>query len=309
MTQALGVKNNRSPFFTKKRKGSILSEEFGNFAAGLPAAEHTFRERKGQEMEAYTSFAAVYDRFMDNVPYEEWTEYLWGLLTEYGVKDGLVLDLGCGTGNLTEALAGRGYDMIGVDNSEDMLQIAIEKRTESGADILYLLQDMQAFELYGTVAAAVSICDSMNYLTAYQEFVSTLSLVNNYLDPGGIFIFDMNTLYKYRDVIGDRTIAENREDCSFIWENVFDEEERINEYDLTLFIEEGNGLYRRFEETHYQKAYTLEEIRQAVAESGMKLEAMYDAFTREEPKKDSERVYVVVRECGKSTLPAGQENG
>lgn len=251
-------------------------------------------------MEAYTSFAAVYDRFMDNVPYEEWTEYLGGLLAEYGVKDGLVLDLGCGTGMMTEALARRGYDMIGVDNSEDMLQIAMEKRAESGADILYLLQDMQAFELYGTVAAVVSICDSMNYLTEYKDLVSTLSLVNNYLDPGGIFIFDLNTLYKYRDVIGDSTIAENRETCSFIWENSFDEEERINEYDLTLFIEEENGLYRRFEETHYQKAYTPEEIRQAVAEAGMKLEVVYDAFTREEPKEDSQRIYVVAREQGKA---------
>ncbi|MCI9359637.1 MAG: class I SAM-dependent methyltransferase [Hungatella sp.] len=251
-------------------------------------------------MEAYTGFAAVYDRFMDNVPYEEWAGYLWELLKEYGVEDGLVLDLGCGTGNLTEALAGRGYDMIGVDNAEDMLQIAMEKREKSGSDILYLLQDMREFELYGTVAAVVSICDSMNYLTEYEELVHTLSLVNNYLDPEGIFIFDLNTLHKYRDVIGDSTIAESREDCCFIWDNVFDEEERINEYDLTLFIEVEGGLYQRFEETHYQKAYTLEEIRQAVAEAGMKLEAVYDAFTREEPKEDSERVYVVVRERGKA---------
>lgn len=251
-------------------------------------------------MEAYTGFAAVYDRFMDNVPYEEWAGYLWELLKEYGIEGGLVLDLGCGTGNLTETLAGYGYDMIGVDNAEDMLQIAMEKREKSGFDILYLLQDMREFELYGTVAAVVSICDSMNYLTEYEELVHTLSLVNNYLDPGGIFIFDLNTLHKYRDVIGDSTIAESREDCCFIWDNVFDEEERINEYDLTLFIEEEGGLYRRFEETHYQKAYTLEEIRQAVAEAGMELEAVYDAFTREEPKEDSERVYVVARERGKA---------
>ena len=251
-------------------------------------------------MEAYTSFAAVYDRFMDNVPYEEWTGYLQGLLAEYGVEDGLVLDLGCGTGNVTEALASRGYDMIGVDNSEDMLQIAMDKRGRSGLDILYLLQDMREFELYGTVAAVVSICDSMNYLTAYEDLVHTLSLVDNYLDPGGIFIFDLNTLYKYRDVIGDRTIAESREDCCFIWDNVYDEQDRINEYALTLFIREEKGLYRRFEETHYQRAYTLKEIRQAVEEAGMELAAVYDAFTREAPKKDSERVYVGAREQKKA---------
>ena len=119
-------------------------------------------------MDAYSSFASVYDQFMDNVPYEEWADYLTGLLGEYQVHDGLVLDLGCGTGSLTEILATKGYDMIGIDNSEDMLQIAMEKRADSGLDILYLLQDMREFELYGTVAAVVSICDSMNYLTDYE---------------------------------------------------------------------------------------------------------------------------------------------
>lgn len=140
-------------------------------------------------MDAYSSFASVYDQFMDNVPYEEWAEYLTGLLGEYQVHDGLVLDLGCGTGSLTEILAKKGYDMIGIDNSEDMLQIAMEKRADSGLDILYLLQDMREFELYGTVAAVVSICDSMNYLTDYEDLVQTLKLVNNYLDPQGCFYF------------------------------------------------------------------------------------------------------------------------
>lgn len=115
-------------------------------------------------MDAYTSFAAVYDMFMDNIPYEEWCEYLTSLLQENGVLDGLLLDLGCGTGSLTELLAKKGYDMIGVDISGDMLQLAMEKRERSGADILYLLQDMREFELFGTVRAVVSICDSMNYI-------------------------------------------------------------------------------------------------------------------------------------------------
>ena len=114
-------------------------------------------------MEAYTSFAQVYDLFMDNVPYEEWCAYIAGILRDYGIEDGLVLELGCGTGSLTRALSGAGYDMIGVDNSEDMLEIAMDKQQE-GEDILYLLQDMREFELYGTVRAVVSICDSMNTL-------------------------------------------------------------------------------------------------------------------------------------------------
>ena len=189
-------------------------------------------------MEAYTSFAYVYDTFMDNVPYGEGARHIREKLCEHGVTDGIVLDLGCGTGTMTERLAGYGYDMIGVDNSEEMLELAMEKKTESGYDILYLLQDMRGFELYGTVRAVVSVCDSVNYITEPDELEEVFRLVNNYLDPKGIFLFDFNTVHKYRDVIGDSTIAEDRGVCSFIWDNRYYEKEQINEYDLTLFIAE-----------------------------------------------------------------------
>lgn len=189
-------------------------------------------------MKAYTSFAYVYDTFMDNVPYGEWARHIREKLCEHGVTDGIVLDLGCGTGTMTERLAGYGYDMIGVDNSEEMLELAMEKKTESGYDILYLLQDMRGFELYGTVRAVVSVCDSVNYITEPDELEEVFRLVNNYLDPKGIFLFDFNTVHKYRDVIGDSTIAEDRGVCSFIWDNRYYEKEQINEYDLTLFIAE-----------------------------------------------------------------------
>ena len=187
-------------------------------------------------MSSYESFARVYDLFMDNIPYEEWCGYLTGLLEDQGIRDGLVLELGCGTGNMTRLLAKKGYDMIGVDNSVDMLEIAMEKKEEEGQDILYLLQDMREFELYGTVRAVVSVCDSMNYLTEEEDLLEVFRLVNNYLDPGGIFIFDLNTEYKYEEILGEATIAEDREDASFIWDNYYDPEEQINEYDLALFI-------------------------------------------------------------------------
>lgn len=152
-------------------------------------------------MEAYSEFARVYDLFMDNIPYEEWCDYLVMLLKQHGVDDGLVLELGCGTGNMTEALKRRGYDMIGIDNSEEMLAEAIEKSMESDSDtgekpVLYLCQDMREFELYGTVRAVVSVCDSMNYILEPEELLQVFRLVNNYLDPEGIFIFDLNTRYK-----------------------------------------------------------------------------------------------------------------
>lgn len=258
-------------------------------------------------MEAYTSFASVYDQFMDNVPYAEWAEYLHTLMEEYQVEDGIVLELGCGTGTMTELLAGYGYDMIGVDYSEEMLDVAMQKRADSGHDILYLLQDMREFELYGTVRAVVSVCDSINYITETKDLEQVFRLVNNYLDPGGIFIFDFNTEYKYREIIGNRTIAEDREESSFIWENYYDTDEKMNEYDLTLFIKEdgsrpeenAEGLFRRFRESHFQRAYTLETIRTILYNAGMEYVLAYDAFTREPPHEKSERIYVIAREKGK----------
>ena len=257
-------------------------------------------------MEAYGDFAKVYDMFMDNIPYEEWCDYLTGLLKEYGVRDGLVLELGCGTGSMTELLAARGYDMIGIDNAPQMLQKAMEKKQESGQDILYLLQDMREFELYGTVKAVVSVCDSMNYITEEEDLLDVFRLVNNYLDPGGIFIFDLNTVYKYEQLLGDNTIAENREEGSFIWENQYDEESGLNVYQLALFIPVEDDLCRKYEEIHYQQAYTLEQIQTLLFEAGMEYITAYDAFTHEAPREDSERIYVVAREKGKTIKQNGE---
>ena len=247
-------------------------------------------------MEAYTSFARVYDTFMDNVPYKEWADYLGKILKEYGIDDGLVLDLGCGTGNMTEMLASSGYDMIGVDASAEMLEIA---RNHPDEGILYLQQDMREFELYGTVAAVVCVCDSLNYLLEEEDLAEVFSLVHNYLDQNGVFIFDMNTIHKYRDLIGDATICENREEGSFIWENEFDEETGINVYDLTLFLPREDGLYERDEEIHYQKAYDPEKVRELLEKAGLIPLAVYDAYTKDVPKPDSGRLTFVAREHGK----------
>mgnify|MGYP002563035466 CR=1 FL=1 len=251
-------------------------------------------------MEAYTSFAEVYDTFMDNVPYEEWADYLEDRLKEYGIRDGLVLELGCGTGSMTELLAEKGYDMIGVDNSEDMLEIAMEKRIESGHDILYLLQNMQEFELYGTVRAIVSVCDCVNYVTDKNELQEVFCLVNNYLDPEGLFLFDMNTIHKYRDILGDTTIAENRDEGSFIWDNSYDPENGLNIYELAVFLPREDGLYEKAEEVHCQKAYSQEEIEELIREAGMELLEVYDAYTGRPAADDSERLFFIAREKGKA---------
>lgn len=249
-------------------------------------------------MNSYSELAGCYDIFMEDTPYERWLDFVLNRFEKYGVPKELVLDLGCGTGTFTQMLSDKGYDMIGVDVSDEMLGKALEKRVESGSDILYLLQDMREFELYGTVRAVVSVCDSINYLLTDEDVIQTFKLVNNYLDPDGIFIFDFNTLYKYRDVIGDTTIAENREDYSFIWDNYFHEEEHINEYEVTIFSREGE-LFRKSEETHFQRGYTIEEMKYFVEEAGMVLLEVTDADTEGEVTEISQRIHMIVKEQGK----------
>ncbi len=259
-------------------------------------------------MNAYTGFARVYETLMDNIPYEEWFVYLKGLLMEYGVgKGSLVAELGCGTGTMTRLFAGEGYDMIGIDLSEEMLDVARYDHPEVEEDILYLNQDMREFELFGTVAAVISVCDSMNYLTTEEELLKVFQLVNNYLDPGGYFIFDMKTEYNYEVLMGDRVIAENREDCSLIWENYYDKEKQLNQYDITIYsraefeeededAEEMPPLYERMEESHLQRAYSVETVKELLEKAGLEFVAVYGGCSKDAPKEDSDRVYFVARE-------------
>ena len=273
-------------------------------------------------MKEYTGFAEVYDMFMDNVPYDKWAKYLQKLLKENGAKEGIVCELGCGTGKMTRRLRDMGYDMIGIDISQDMLQIAVEQETilkkagtqnadinkveskhtksdkKKNYEILYLNQDMREFELYGTVAAVVSVCDSMNYITEKEDLLQTFKLVRNYLDPGGVFIFDMNTPYYYRKKLGEQTICENRDEGSFIWENYYDPDTKINEFDMTIYIRRNTNdaaheLYERFEETHFQRAYSIAEVKALLKKAGLKDIKVYKAFTKDAPDSTAERVYFV----------------
>jgi len=269
-------------------------------------------------MKEYTGFAAVYDMFMDNVPYDKWAGYLHKLLKSYGVKDGIVLELGCGTGRMTRIFRSFGYDMIGVDISEDMLRIASEQEKDGVAgEILYLNQDMREFELYGTVAAVYCVCDGMNYITDKDDLLKVFKLVNNYLDPGGVFIFDMNTPYYYKKILGERTICENRDEGSFIWENYFDADTKINEFDITLYIrrdskkdsskktkkneESMTETYEKFEETHFQRAYSISEVKGLLKKAGLTDIKVYKAMTKEAPDAKTERVYFAAKEHGKKT--------
>lgn len=246
----------------------------------------------------YGSFARVYDTFMDNVPYDEWAEDYGAIMREHGIEDGIVLDLGCGTGSLTTRLHKQGYDMIGVDYSMDMLEIAREKSEDM--DILYLEQDMREFELYGTVRAVLCVCDSINYILEPEEVKQVFALVDNYLDPDGLFIFDFNTNYKYAEIIGDNVIAEDRDEMSFIWDNYYDEESRINEYALSIFVQEEEDLYRKYQEFHYQRGYTLTEMKEYLEDAGLVFLSAEDGEDGGPVKSYSGRIRVIAKEQKKS---------
>lgn len=280
-------------------------------------------------MEAYTGFAEVYDLFMQEAPYDSWENWLTASLEKYGIRDGLVLELGCGTGVMTERMAAAGYDMIGVDLSEDMLAEAMEKRSESGSSILYLQQDMREFELYGTVAAIYCICDTLNYITKQEELTQVFRLVNNYLDPGGLFLFDFNTPEAYQVPERLHPIVEEEEGITMIWENDYDDSEDLNRHSLTFFIpaavetetvwdcdgphdvrgpqEEGEPLYQRIREIHEQRAFRVEMIRKCLAEAGLIPLAFRDADDPGTVKEGTKRVLCMAKESGKT--PDGEVSG
>ncbi|MDD6333901.1 MAG: class I SAM-dependent methyltransferase [Clostridia bacterium] len=246
-------------------------------------------------MEAYTGFAYVYDEYMDNIPYEEWGEYMMTLLKENGVSDGMsVLELGCGTGTVTRMLSKSGYDCVGLDMSEDMLSIASDKTFEEDLHIIYTCQDMRDFEVPYSMDAMISIGDSMNYITCVDDLENVFSCVRENLKENGVFIFDLKTIHFFRDILADNTYAQNRDDSAFIWDNYYDEEERNNEYELAVFVKNEDGTFDRFEEQHYQHGFTIEEVTGAAHKAGLNVKSVYNAFTKDAPDDSSERLYFII---------------
>lgn len=251
-------------------------------------------------MESYKRFASYYDVIMEDVPYEKWVNNILYLCEKYKSVPRLILDLGCGTGIATDIFQKKGYDLIGVDISEEMLSMAREKN----ANILFLNQDMCEFELYGTVDLIYSICDSINYLIEDEDIIDTFKLVNNYLNPQGLFIFDLNTKYKFERVLGNNGFGGTYldGDISYIWENFFDIETNINEYYLNLFAKREDGLYERHEEFHVERAYSIEKIIELIKRSGLEFLGVFDEDIMNEPQEDSQRIYIVAREKGKGII-------
>lgn len=244
-------------------------------------------------LKIYTNFAYIYDKLMYDVDYKKWADYIEEIFKANGIKPSLLLDLGCGTGNFCIEMAARGYDMIGVDISHDMLSCAREKSLKKGCDILFVNQDITEFELYGTVDAIVCLMDTVNYLTYKRDVKKLFKLVKNYLNPGGLFIFDINSEYKLEKVLGDNVFYEVNEEISYIWQNSYDKTRRICEFDLTFFVKDSQGKYERYDETHYERAFSVSDIEQFIKNENMVLLNKFNYLTFIKPTKNAQRILFV----------------
>lgn len=244
---------------------------------------------------SYTSFSYVYDKFMDNIPYSHWCDYILKLFHKYNLHSGTLVELGCGTATLSLLMEEHGYKITGIDNSSDMLSIAAEKLT-ANSKITLQLQDMSDLYFESQFDGFYCVCDSLNYLLSEEDIYNTFLGVKEYLKAGGIFIFDLKTIHFYKNVLGDQTFCDHQEDCSYTWENSFFEEDNINQYDLTLFVRhEENGLFEKINEIHHQRGYYLEEIIDLLTQAGLEYVTAYDAFTEAPPRDDSERIYIIAK--------------
>lgn len=244
-------------------------------------------------MPSYNGFAYIYDQLIDQ-DYEKWADYLEEIFAKYQAKPELVLDLGCGTGCITTLLAERGYDMIGVDLSADMLAVAAEKAAEKELDIRYLCQDMTSFELYGTVDAVICTMDAVNYLTSLEKLQKTFALVKNYLNPGGLFIFDISTEYRLKTVLGDNSFIFDAGGVFYTWENHYNPRTKITTQNLTFFVEEETG-YQRIDEVHRQRAFSCEEIVKFLEKAGLEFLNKYDVFTFCKPGESCEKAVFIAK--------------
>ncbi len=246
-------------------------------------------------MESYKEFSNIYDSLiLQDVDYKQWADYYFKLFAKYKVDPKLVLDLGCGTGSLTCEMSKRGCEMIGVDLSEDMLLIAQEKAMEQGQNIIFLNQDMSKFKLYGSVNAIISSLDCVNYLTRESQLKSLFRQVAFYLEPDGVFIFDVNSEYKMKKILGNNTFTYDTEDIFYVWESKFNEKTNVCDYHLTFF-ENDDEVYFRTDEHQKQRLYTYEEIEHAAQSAGLKIAACYGDKTLRKPSKKCERFFYIIR--------------
>lgn len=256
----------------------------------------------------HNSFAETYDMLTTNIPYDQRGEYFHALFQTFGIpttssteiddRRPILLDLACGTGSLSEIMATLGYNVIGVDGSPEMLAQAMDKKYESGHDILYLCQDMRQLDLYGTIDGAICALDSLNHLTSIRDVQNVLARVSLFLTPGGLFLFDVNTLYKHEKILSGNTFVYDTDDVFCVWQNSPCQNGTV-EITLDFFQPGEEDLYTRETEVFSETAYSHEELLNCISQAGLELLACYAGDSLEPPSPTSERMVYVTRSTKK----------
>lgn len=241
---------------------------------------------------SYSHFARYYDTLTQNINYNEIADYFYNLLTTNNIKEGILLDLACGTGSICELMHDKGYEVIGVDNSYDMLNVATQKRAVSGKDILYLCQDMHKLDLYGTIEACICSLDSINHITDEKVLAKVFDKVSLFLIPNGIFIFDVNTCYKHENILSNATFVYDCDDVYCVWQNSKCNNNIIS-ITLDIFANEEDDSYYRYSEQFSERAYTKDEILNFINNSGFKLLNEYNDYTMDKISSESQRITYV----------------
>lgn len=244
-------------------------------------------------MVSYNSFARFYDGLMEDADYKKRCDYILELAQRHSHDMGITLDLACGTGSLTRELVRKGIDVYGVDASAEMLSEAMQKTAEEGLNILYLRQKMQSLDLYGTINTCVCTLDSINHITDINLVKKTFDKVGLFMDDDGLFVFDVNTIYKHREVLADNTFVLENDKVYCVWQNSLEADDVVN---ITLdFFEEEDGIYYRSGESFSERAYSDKQIRDMLADAGFETEAVYGDLTFDEPNETEQRVIYVAR--------------
>lgn len=243
-------------------------------------------------MNSYIEFASLYDELMNDFDYQMWADYVEEIFLKYDSKPKSILEMACGTGNLSLELAKRRYNLVCFDLSEDMLSKAYKKLGRYN-NVKLLNLDMIDFQINKKFDSVISICDSINYITDKENLSQCFKNVYKHLNDKGLFIFDINSFYKLKDIIGNNTFVEDREDVFYTWQNYFDVEKNICEFYLTFFKEDENGMYYRFDEDHMERAYQVDEIMYLLKSAGFSRVDHYNAFTFDETSKTDERINFV----------------
>lgn len=246
-------------------------------------------------MSGYGFFSSVYDTLTENVNYAARADYIADLLADNGIKGGILLDLACGTGTLSIEMSKKGFEVIGVDASADMLSVAMNNAYEAERNILFLCQPMQQLDLYGTINAAICTLDSINHLTDPDDIQATFDKVSLFTEPGGVFVFDVNTVFKHREILADNTFVYDMDDVYCVWQNSLDSATDTVQIDLDIFEQVDDGIYERMQESFCERAYALPLLKEMLGKAGFETVAVYDELSREEPKENSERLFIVAR--------------